>query len=134
MDSTNVAWSAYSLVEGVLLILLIFLKKKSKSSLALLLAPGPPRWPFIGNLPQLGDKPHRSFFFLAQKYGPLMTIKLGVQTTLVVSSPSMAREVLKNNDHSFSSRIINTAARALYYQGTSLIWSSNGPHWEPTYV
>ncbi|GLJ19387.1 hypothetical protein SUGI_0349350 [Cryptomeria japonica] len=41
----------------------------------------------------------------------------------------MSREVLKNNDHSFSSRIINTAARALYYQGTSLIWSPNGPHW-----
>ncbi|GLJ19382.1 hypothetical protein SUGI_0349210 [Cryptomeria japonica] len=130
MDSISVPSSTYSLVAGVLLlILLTFLKKRNKRSLALPLPPGPPGWPFIGNLPQLGDKPNRSLSLLAQKYGPLMTIKLGMQTAFVVSSPSMAREVLKNNDHRFSSRTINTAARTLYYQGTSLIMSPNGPHW-----
>nr|AKH41027.1 cytochrome P450 CYP76Z2 [Thuja plicata] len=130
MDSINFASSKYSVTAGLLLlIIIIFLKKKSKRSFSLSLPPGPPGWPVIGNLPQLGDKPHQSLFLLAQKYGSLMTIKLGMQTTLIVSSPSIAREVLKNNDQNFSSRTISTAARALYYQGTSLIWSPNGPHW-----
>ncbi|GLJ19391.1 hypothetical protein SUGI_0349390 [Cryptomeria japonica] len=130
MDSINVASSAYSVAAGLLfLIFIIFLKKKSKRSLSLPLPPGPPGWPFIGNLPQLGDKPHQSLFLLAQKYGPLMTIKMGRQTSLVVSSPSMAREVLKNNDQSFSSRKTNIAARTFAYQGTTLVWSPYGPQW-----
>ncbi|XP_059075547.1 geraniol 8-hydroxylase [Cryptomeria japonica] len=131
MDSITFASSSYSLVAGVLLvILIIFLKKKkSKRRVTLALPPGPPGWPIIGNIFQLGDNPHQSLFFLAQKYGPLMTIKLGMQTTLVVSSPSMAREVLKNNDQSFSSRTINTVTRVFSYQGTSLLWSPYGPQW-----
>ncbi|GLJ19388.1 hypothetical protein SUGI_0349360 [Cryptomeria japonica] len=87
MDPISVASLTFSLVTGVLLLILFtFLKKRNKRSLTLPLAPGPPGWPFIGNLPQLGDKPHRSLFLLAQKYGPLMNIKLGMQTTLVVTS------------------------------------------------
>ncbi|GLJ19390.1 hypothetical protein SUGI_0349380 [Cryptomeria japonica] len=66
MDSISVASSTYSLVaEVLLLILLTFLKKRNKRSLALPLALGPPGWPFIGNLPQLGDKPHRSLSLLS---------------------------------------------------------------------
>jgi cytochrome P450 len=93
------------------------------------LPPGPPGWPIIGNVLQLGDKPHESLFGLAQKYGPLMSLRLGCKLTMVVSSPSMAKEVLKNNDQTFSSRSINMAARTFAYQGTSLVWSPYGPHW-----
>ncbi|GLJ19381.1 hypothetical protein SUGI_0349190 [Cryptomeria japonica] len=110
IDSINLASS--TLVAGVLLIILLtLLKKTNKKSLALPLSPSPPGWPFIGNLPQLGDKTHQSLPLLAHKYGPLMTIRLGMQTTFVMSSPSIAREVLNKNDHNFSSRTINTAAR-----------------------
>ncbi|GLJ19374.1 hypothetical protein SUGI_0349040 [Cryptomeria japonica] len=130
MDSISVASLSYSLAAGILLVILIlFLKKKSNSSLSLRPPPGPPGWPIIGNIFQLGDKPHQSLFHLAQKYGPLMTIKLGMQTTLVVSSESMAREVLKNNDQSFASRTINTVISAFSYKGTSLLWSPYGAHW-----
>ncbi|GLJ19392.1 hypothetical protein SUGI_0349400 [Cryptomeria japonica] len=130
MDPINFASSIYSVAAGILLlIIIIFLKQKSKRSLSLPLPPGPPGWPFIGNLLQLGDKPHQSLHLLAKKYGPLMTIRLGRQTTLVVSSSSMAREVLKNNDQSFSSRTTNTAVRVFAYQGTSLVWSPYGPRW-----
>eukprot|EP01018_Ginkgo_biloba_P008355 Gb_11069 [translate_table: standard] len=93
------------------------------------LPPGPPGLPIIGNLHQLGDKPHQSLFHLAHKYGPLMSLQLGSKTTVVVSSPSMAREVLKNNDQSFSSRSITTAAKTFAYEGTSLVWSPYGPRW-----
>lgn len=121
--------SAYDpLVFGVVLsfIFLLLLHWKKKNSR---LPPGPPGWPIIGNVLQLGDKPHESLFGLAQKYGPLMSLRLGCKLTMVVSSPSMAKEVLKNNDQTFSSRSINMAARTFAYQGTSLVWSPYGPHW-----
>uniref|UniRef100_A0A0D6QT91 Cytochrome P450 n=1 Tax=Araucaria cunninghamii TaxID=56994 RepID=A0A0D6QT91_ARACU len=117
--------TVYSVAAGFLLLLLILLNEKKRRRLA----PGPPGWPIIGNLPQLGDKPHQSLFLLAQKYGPLMTLKLGSTKTLVVSSPSMAREVLKDNDQTFSSRTINVGARTFSYQGTTLVWSPYGPRW-----
>lgn len=120
--------SAYdSLVVGgvALFIFLLLLRKKRNSRLP----PGPLGWPIIGNILQLGDKPHESLFGLAQKYGPLMSLRLGCKLTMVVSSPSMAKEVLKNNDQTFSSRSINMAARTFAYQGTSLVWSPYGPHW-----
>ncbi|KAH9319857.1 hypothetical protein KI387_021626, partial [Taxus chinensis] len=129
MEYIDVASTTYSLAAGIFILVLLILVKKKKKRSALSLPPGPPGWPIIGNLPQLGDKPHQSLFHLAQKYGPLMTLRLGSQTTLVVSSPSMAKVVLKNNDQSFSSRTINTAARTFAYQGTSLVWSPYGPRW-----
>ncbi|KAH9319858.1 hypothetical protein KI387_021627, partial [Taxus chinensis] len=127
MELISVATTTCSLVAGICILILFVLVKKKKNKLAL--PPGPPGWPIIGNLPQLGDKPHQSLFHLAQKYGPLMTLKLGMKTVLVVSSPSMAKEVLKINDQSFSSRTVNIAVRTFTYQGTSLVWSPNGPLW-----
>eukprot|EP01018_Ginkgo_biloba_P025599 Gb_27513 [translate_table: standard] len=68
------------------------------------LPPGPPAWPIVGNLFQLGKNSNQSLFFLARKYGPLMTLRLGMKTAVVISSPSMAKEVLKNNDQMFAGR------------------------------
>eukprot|EP00253_Pinus_taeda_P008858 PITA_08858 len=111
---------------GVVLLSIFLLHNKKKNNR---LPPGPPGWPIIGNILQFGDKPHESLFGLAQKYGPLMSLRLGCKLTVVVSSPSMAKEVLKNNDQTFSSRSLNMAARTFAYQGTSLVWSPYGPHW-----
>ncbi|KAH9319851.1 hypothetical protein KI387_021620, partial [Taxus chinensis] len=128
MELISVATTTYSLVAGILiLILFVIVKKKNNNKLAL--PPGPPGWPVIGNLHQLGDKPHQSLFHLAQKYGPLMTLKLGMKTVLVVSSPSMANEVLKIKDQNFSSRTVNIAVKTFTYQGSSLVWSPIGPIW-----
>eukprot|EP01018_Ginkgo_biloba_P025601 Gb_06566 [translate_table: standard] len=47
------------------------------------LPPGPPAWPIVGNLFQLGKNSNQSLFFLARKYGPLMTLRLGMKTAVV---------------------------------------------------
>ncbi|MBA0588394.1 hypothetical protein Gorai_001499, partial [Gossypium raimondii] len=45
----------------------------------------------IGNLIDLGDKPHRSLAKLAQIHGPVMSLKLSSLITVVVSSETMAK-------------------------------------------
>lgn len=56
------------------------------------LPPGPFPFPIIGNLLKLSNKPHRSLATLSERYGPLMSLRLGSRTTIVVSSPNIAKE------------------------------------------
>jgi hypothetical protein len=54
------------------------------------LPPGPRPLPLIGSLHLLGDQPHRSLARLAKFHGPLMSLRLGVVTTVAISSPDVA--------------------------------------------
>ncbi|KAK4727189.1 hypothetical protein R3W88_032106 [Solanum pinnatisectum] len=80
------------------------------------LPPGPSPWPIIGNIHLLGAKPHVSLTNLAKIYGPIMSLKLGQIATIVISSSSMAKQVLKNQDQAFSSRFIPNAIQHNYYK------------------
>lgn len=86
------------------------------------LPPGPKPLPVIGNLHQLGDKPHKSLAELAKLHGPLMSLKLGQVTTIVVSSPAMAKEVLQTHDQHLSNRTIPDALYVHDHQLTGLPW------------
>ena len=90
------------------------------------LPPGPPGWPIVGNLFQLGKKPHESLFHLATKYGPLMSLSLGMKTTVVVSSPALAKEVLKTHGHIFAGRIVPQASIALSHHKSSFLLCQYG--------
>ncbi|KAJ4723958.1 putative Cytochrome P450 [Melia azedarach] len=76
------------------------------------LPPGPSPFPVIGNLLELGDKPHNSLAKLSQIYGPIMSLKFGQVTTIVISSATMAKEILQNHDTSFCNRFIPDALHA----------------------
>jgi hypothetical protein len=93
------------------------------------LPPGPPGWPIVGNLLQLGKKPNESLFHLATKYGPLMSLSLGMKTTVVVSSPAMAKEVLKTHDHVLAGRTVIQSASLFPTTSPHLIWAQYGSHW-----
>ncbi|KAK1372089.1 geraniol 8-hydroxylase-like [Heracleum sosnowskyi] len=94
------------------------------------LPPGPIGLPLFGNLLQIGPKPHKSLAKLAKEYGPLITIQLGCYTSLVVSSPEMAREILQKHDADFSGRSIPDAvARGLPNHYVSVTWTSAGDQW-----
>nr|A0A1D8QMD2.1 RecName: Full=Carnosic acid synthase; AltName: Full=Cytochrome P450 76AK7; Short=RoCYP76AK7; AltName: Full=Miltiradien-20-al synthase; AltName: Full=Pisiferic acid synthase [Salvia rosmarinus]AOW42545.1 cytochrome P450 76AK7 [Salvia rosmarinus] len=73
------------------------------------LPPGPPPLPIVGNILQLRGDPHKSFAQLAKTYGPLMSLRLGTQFAVVVSSPEMATEILQKHGHAFSNRSIPDA-------------------------
>ncbi|KAI8030238.1 Geraniol 8-hydroxylase [Camellia lanceoleosa] len=63
---------------------------------------GPVPLPVIRNLLKLGNKPHLSLTELAKTQGPIMSLKFGRVTTVVISSSAMAKEVLQKQDLAFS--------------------------------
>ncbi|PRQ39951.1 putative geraniol 8-hydroxylase [Rosa chinensis] len=70
------------------------------------LPPGPKPFPLVGNLFELGDKPHLSLTKLSQRYGPIISLQLGQVTTVVASSSAMAKEILRNHDQFLCNRTV----------------------------
>ncbi|KAG2536957.1 geraniol 8-hydroxylase-like [Panicum virgatum] len=91
------------------------------------LPPGPRPLPLIGNLHLLGDQPHRSLAGLAKIHGPLMSLRLGSVTTVVASSPDVAREFLQRHDAAFATRSVPDAISA--HARHSVAWLPNSPRW-----
>ncbi|KAM0856377.1 hypothetical protein ACQ4PT_049190 [Festuca glaucescens] len=94
-------WLVASLFSIYLLDLLAHARRR--------LPPGPIPLPLIGSLHLVGDQPHRSLARLARTYGPLMSLRLGAVTTVVASSPDVAREFLQKHDSVFATRLVNDA-------------------------
>ncbi|KAM0055360.1 putative geraniol 8-hydroxylase [Helianthus debilis subsp. tardiflorus] len=84
------------------------------------LPPGPTRLPIIGNLHLLGDLPHQSLAKLAKIHGPIMSLKLGQNTTVVISSSTAAIEVLKKQDLAFANRYVPDVVTAYNHDQHSL--------------
>ncbi|KAK8602266.1 hypothetical protein V6N12_052080 [Hibiscus sabdariffa] len=93
------------------------------------LPPGPRRLPILGNLLDLGDKPHRSLAKLAQVHGPVMSLQLGSLYTVVVSSEAMAKEVLQKQDLVFCNRTVVDAVRACQFSEFGLSFMPVSPLW-----
>ncbi|XP_021748491.1 cytochrome P450 76AD1-like [Chenopodium quinoa] len=93
------------------------------------LPPGPKPWPIIGNILKLGDKPHRAVAELAKVYGPIMSLKLGSKTTIVISSPEIAKEMFLNHDLAFSSRNVPDVAKAENHFKFSMVFLPICPKW-----
>nr|CAB3467831.1 unnamed protein product [Digitaria exilis] len=113
------AWLVVSLLSVYILDLLIHSRRG--------LPPGPRPLPLIGNLHLLGSQPHRSLASLAKIHGPLMSLRLGAVTTVVVSSPEVAREFLQKHDAVFASRSVPDATGE--HAKNSVPWLPNGPRW-----
>nr|GEZ44460.1 cytochrome P450 [Tanacetum cinerariifolium] len=101
----------------------------SKSLLPL--PPGPPRLPIIGNLHQqdmsdLSDHLWR----LSKHYGPLMSIRLGMVQTLIVSSADMAKEVMKTNDLNFCTRPVLPGLQTISYDFKDIAYSPYNEYWK----
>ncbi|XP_047149480.1 cytochrome P450 76T24-like [Vigna umbellata] len=91
--------------------------------------PGPHPFPIIGNILELGNQPHQALTKLSQIYGPIMSLKLGSITTIVISSPHFAREVLQKKDQIFSNRTTPDAVRALDHHTLSVVWTPPSAPW-----
>ncbi|XP_027357392.1 uncharacterized protein LOC113866792 [Abrus precatorius] len=91
--------------------------------------PGPKALPIIGNLHMLGKLPHRNLQALATKYGPLMSLKLGHVTAIVISSPETAELFLKTHDIVFASRPKTQSSKYISYGSKGLVFSEYGAYW-----
>ncbi|CAN0853976.1 Licodione synthase [Linum grandiflorum] len=94
------------------------------------LPPGPMSLPVIGHLHLIGPLIHHTFHDLASRYGPLMNIKLGSISAIVVSSPDLAREFLKTQEINFSMRATTIAIDYLTYNNISFAFAPYGPYWK----
>ncbi|KAJ9567749.1 hypothetical protein OSB04_003715 [Centaurea solstitialis] len=94
------------------------------------LPPSPPRLPVIGNLHQLGELVHHSFYSLAKRYGDsLMLLYIGSVPSLVVSSTEAAREIMKTHDIAFGSRPDTRMFRAISYDLKEITAAPYGEYW-----
>ncbi|KAH0693421.1 hypothetical protein KY285_020518 [Solanum tuberosum] len=73
-----------------------------------------------------GGRPHRVLRDLAKKYGPLMHLQLGEVSAVVVTSPDMAKEVLKTHDIAFASRPKLLAMDIICYDRCDIAFSPYG--------
>lgn len=88
-------------------------------------------WPIIGHLHLLaGSKlAHITLADMADKYGPIFTVKLGVHTSLIVANWEIAKECLTTNDRAFATRPKTAAMELLSYNRAIFGFAPYGPHW-----
>lgn len=127
---SNFTFMAISVLS--LLVLFKILKSLSSSKTSNTnLPPGPWTLPFIGNIHQIisSSLPHHSLKNLAQKYGPLMFLKLGEVPYIIVSSPEIAKDIMKTHDLSFCDRPNLMTFTIFSYNATDIIFSAFDEHW-----
>ncbi|TKV99828.1 hypothetical protein SEVIR_8G069500v4 [Setaria viridis] len=125
-----------ALLAAVSVFALLVVLSKLKSLLVITkpkhnLPPGPWTLPVIGSLHHLGTSPsiHRAMRRLAQKHGPLMTLRLGEVPALVVSSPEATKEIMKTHDIMFGDRHMNATIATLTFNGNDIAFAPYGERW-----
>ncbi|CAL5405366.1 unnamed protein product [Camellia sinensis] len=105
-------------------------KRSKTNNLASNPPPGPRKLPLIGNLHQLaGSLPHHALRDLANKHGPLMSLQFGEVPTVIISSPEIAKEVMKTHDLIFATRPQILATKIMTYGFTNIAFAPYGEYW-----
>ncbi|GAV77028.1 p450 domain-containing protein [Cephalotus follicularis] len=117
----------YMFVPSLLLLLLVlsfFHRSPTRN-----LPPGPTGLPILGSLLGLGSHPNQSLYELSKLYGPIMTLRLGSVTTIVVSSPEAAQQVLQIHDRTFSDRYVPDVITSQPNPEATLAWVPGDHRW-----
>ncbi|KAI3964867.1 hypothetical protein MKW92_034861 [Papaver armeniacum] len=118
-----------ALSVAVVSLILLWRQRMARITTTGRLPPGPPGWPVVGNLFDLGTMPHQKLANHKHKYGPLIWLRLGSLNTLVVSSVEATMEMFKNHDHSFCNRYINEAMKIRDTYKSTISLGDYGPYW-----
>ncbi|XP_028754937.1 cytochrome P450 71D8-like [Neltuma alba] len=121
------------LVVSFIILFLTFLWFRKPRNKATIKVPGPWKLPLLGNLHQLvaaeSPLPHYALRELSLKYGPLMHLQLGETSTVVVSSPDLAKQIMKTHDLSFAQRPQTSTAKIFTYGGSDIAFAPYGDYW-----
>ncbi|KAA8543522.1 hypothetical protein F0562_020983 [Nyssa sinensis] len=122
-------------IAGLLALLLLYSlwRKRTHDHKSKGMSPPEPSgaWPLIGHLPLLGAQNPlaRTLAALADNYGHIFKIRLGVYPVVVVSSWEAVKECFTTNDMAFAARPICTAGKYLGYNNAGFGFASYGPYW-----
>jgi len=88
-------------------------------------------WPIIGHLPLFSKSQatHHLLGSMADKYGPIFTIKLGTATTLVINNWKTAKECYTTNDIALAYRPNLVAFEHMTYNYAMLGFAPYSPFW-----
>ncbi|CAM8946743.1 unnamed protein product [Rhodiola kirilowii] len=95
----------------------------------LLLPPGPRGLPIVGYLPFLGTDLHLTFKKLADVYGSVYKFHLGNKLCVVLTSPEVVKEVVRDKDMVFANRDASIALLISSYGGNDIAIQDYGPEW-----
>ncbi|XP_065876417.1 cytochrome P450 71D445-like [Euphorbia lathyris] len=126
--SSSSNWPIISMTTLIFLVL-IWKKFRTKTPNPKL-PPGPWKLPIIGSMHHLiGCLPHEKLRDLAIKHGPIMHIQLGELTNIIISSPKIAKEVLKDHDVIFAERPLMLSAKTISYDFKDISFAPYGDYW-----
>ncbi|KAL7594973.1 hypothetical protein Lser_V15G30501 [Lactuca serriola] len=91
--------------------------------------PGPYGLPILGYLPFLGSNLHERFTEMAQRYGPIFSLRLGRKLHVVVNSMDLVKVVTRDLDQTMANRSPPLAALSMSYGGNDIAWSNSDTHW-----
>ncbi|KAJ8467095.1 hypothetical protein OPV22_029647 [Ensete ventricosum] len=94
------------------------------------LPPGPRGLPVLGALPLVGRQAHTGLARLAQRYGPIMYLKMGSCGCVVASDAGAARAFLKAHDAQFANRPNVISAMDVTYHRQNMVFADYGPKWK----
>uniref|UniRef100_UPI00358E0E2C cytochrome P450 1A1-like n=1 Tax=Myxine glutinosa TaxID=7769 RepID=UPI00358E0E2C len=66
--------------------------------------PGPYPWPIVGNIFQLGKKPHLVFSEMVNKYGEVFSLKIGSRPVVVLNGLDTIKKALVSQGEDFAER------------------------------
>ncbi|KAL5551085.1 hypothetical protein UlMin_001261 [Ulmus minor] len=107
----DILWLVVFTFTAIISLLWLLIKTRTRSSK---LPPGPTPLPLVSNLLSLDPELHSYFAGL-----------LGI----VITSPTLAREVLKDHNVTFANRDLPDVARNLTYGGHDIAWNLYGLEW-----
>ncbi|KAL5751719.1 hypothetical protein ACOSQ2_022226 [Xanthoceras sorbifolium] len=113
-------WTTLAVFAFLFLLQAFLWKRNAKAKR---LPPGPRGFPIFRCLHLLGKYPHKDLHELAQKYGTIMHLRLGLKPTIVVSSPQAAELFLR------TLRPPLEASKYMAYNQKNLVMAPYGSYW-----
>ncbi|CAI0402260.1 unnamed protein product [Linum tenue] len=84
----------------------------------------------IGHIHHVGKVVPVSFQALAQRYGPLLTLRLGFSTCVLASDADVAQQIMKTHELNFSSRPpFGSPEHSIYPPGSGFAMVPYGDYW-----
>ncbi|KAF5792417.1 putative cytochrome P450 [Helianthus annuus] len=124
----------YTLLAGAsaLILALYFLSLVPKTAKHRVVPEASGAWPIVGHFNLFrgsSDLPHRALAAMAEKYGPIFMVRLGIHKVLIVHSWQVAKEIFTTHDVHVSSRPKFLAAKILGYNYGMFGFTPYGPYW-----